>query len=516
MSPPGRPGPPPYVIEARRLAVSGRPREALAVLDGVLRQNPKTPPALRVSAEILLAMGAVEPALQVLERFRGLAPNAAVGHLLSAQAQELARDHEAAAASLETAHRLRPELPDPPALRARLAERANDLDGARVWVDLALRADPNHPTARMMDGKLHARTGKHAEAVQTLRKLAADANAMARLAPAMRSAVHHEIGQALDKSGDYANAWEAFGHASRERANDPSWAQTDARQAFDRIERTRSMVRSQFLESCPAAGEASEPSPRVVFLVGLPRSGTTLTERVLAGCPGVMPTDEQTPLGPVLIELRKRSPGGYHECLPDLTDEDFAALRTLYFEHARRLLGEIPVDGVLLDKLPLNLIDLPLIARLFPASPLVMALREPLDACLSNAQQLMAPNPSMKALGELGTGSEYAAALLGMWCEARERLRMPWIESRYEDLVSDPDTATARLIAHCGLKAGEGGAMPARSEAIIGTPSYEAVTAPINTRAVGRWAKYGDAIGDDLAGRVETTLADVRSRLGYT
>ncbi|MEM9372084.1 MAG: sulfotransferase, partial [Planctomycetota bacterium] len=434
--------------------------------------------------------------------------------LLAARCEEMLRDHEASAQSLETACRLDPGNADAAALRARLSERSNDLETARRWADRALQADPTHPLARLVDAKIVLRSGAAAVARDRLEKLTADKEPMARLTPAMRAAVYHELGNTLDRLDEYGPAWDAYTHSTRHRLQDPSWSRIDAREAFGRIRDSRQLIREGFLETCPRPAGAA--SPRVVFLVGLPRSGTTLTERLLSEAGDLRPTDERTPLAPLLSEIR-RGTGTYADALRTLSDADCRLMRARYFEEAGSILGGLGERETVLDKLPLNLIDLPLIARVFGDAPVLMCLRDPLDACLSNAQQHMAPNASMKALATIETGARFAAELLELWCDARETLRMPWMESRYEELITDATARVRSLLSHCGVepRASGTGASTPQPERASGTPSYEAVSGPINNRAVGRWQRYGPHIDPVVRTAAESTLRPLRERLGY-
>ncbi|RMH23992.1 MAG: sulfotransferase family protein [Planctomycetota bacterium] len=509
-------GPPEYAVRARRLAAAGRPREALASLEPVLMRDPNARPALRVAAEILIALGNPAGAMPYLDRLRSLAPDAPGVHLLAAQAEELLHRFEDAARSLERAHTLLPNNANPPALRARLAERANDLETARRWVGIAAGIDPEHPLTRLLDAIIRARTGHPVAAADILRRLADDPDAMQTLPPMMRASVCGELGRVLDKLGRYADAWSAFQQSHAHREQDPAWAAADADAAFARVRAAASIVADGFLDTCPPP---MHPAPgRVVFMIGVPRSGTTLTERTLAAHPRVVATDEQSPLGAVITAVRSAGQDrSYESVLRSLDDAACERLRGLYFDQAARILGRLGPDSIVLDKLPLNLLDLPLIARVFPDAPLIMSLRDPLDSCLSNAQQQMVPNPSMKALGRLDTGSRFIAELLSLWLAARDTLRMRWTESRYEDFVTDPESHVRRLTAFLGLDWHD--AMLDRSARTrgptIATPSYEAVSGDITTRAVGRWSRYRDAISADLAASVETTLRPVRQALGY-
>lgn len=506
-----RPSPPPFVVQARRLAASGRPLDALRLLDAALTKNPDIPQALRVSAEILLSLGAAQPALQALDRFRKIAPNRVIGHLLAAQANELLRNYDQSAECLERAYELNPDIADAPALRARLAERGNELQEARVWVDRALRADPQHPIARMVAAKLDARSGDSAAACKALEDLAADQAAMDRMAPTMRAAVHHELGSLYDKEQQYQQAWRSHLQSASERFRDPVWKRTDPATAYARVNESRELIRTGFLNGCPKPSESSSP---VVFLVGLPRSGTTLTEQLLAKHARFVPTDEQTPLAPLIANLNQRD-GKYSDAISALTDQACRELQGMYFESASQILGPIAPDHIVLDKLPLNLIDLPLIARVFPDAPLIVCLRDPHDACISNAMQHMTPNPSMKALAMVDTGAKFAAELLGLWCEARESLRMNWTESRYEELVHNPEAQLAALLDRCGITPADSVSASSNNNRIVGTPSYEAISKGVNIDAIGRWKRYAPVIDSRSRKHVETTLSSIRQQLGY-
>lgn len=508
--------PPEFVTQAQRLVAAGRIREALTLLERVLAQHPDSPVALHAAATILVDLGASERAIALVDRLRSAAPNAAATHLLAARAEEVLRRYDDAAVSLERAHTLRPDNPAPAALRARLAERSNDLQTARRWVDTARAIDPDHPLTRLLDGKLAARGGEHARAGQLLFALSSDPAAMALFPPMMRAAVFNELGQTLDRAGSFADALAAFEASARERVHDPAWRNADAGVAIGRVGAARRVLSPGFLGACTAPGVGERCG--VVFLVGVPRSGTTLTERVLGSHPRVVPTDEQTPLGVVITDLRTKHPGDYPGCLASLPDAEGARLRRLYRDESVRLLGDRAGQPgtIVLDKLPLNLVELPLIARVFGDARLIMALRDPRDVCLSNTMQLMAPNPSMKALSTLEGAAEFTASLLGLWCQARPHLRMAWTESRYEGLVRDPGRAAEELLAFCGLEWNDAVLdAGARSVGFIGTPSYEAVSEEINTRAIERWRHYKDHIGAERWSGIERTLAPALEALGY-
>jgi hypothetical protein len=505
---------------AQGMVELGKAGDAVALLERALAAQPRSPALLHAAGTILVDIGAGERAMVVADRLRALAPDAPASHLLAARAEESVRRFDAAAASLEKAHALRPDQPGPAALRARLAERANDLTTARHWVDLALRSSPQYPLGRLLDAKIRTRTGQTDEAVEILAALSADPAAMDQIAPAMRAAVYHELGQALDRSGHYDRAWRAFESASLARQKDPAWMAMNPATALARIEAARAVLDQGFLAGCPRA-RPGDPVRRI-FLVGMPRSGTTLTEQVLGRHPAVVTTDEQSPLGAVIADLRRTHGDRYPACLRSATPAEVERLRLLYAREAVRLLGPAAAEPgrVVLDKLPLNLVELPLLARVFWDARLIVALRDPRDVCLSNATQHMAANPSMKALSTLEGAAQFADRLLGMWCDTKARLTMAWAESRYEGFVADPESGARALLDFCGLSWDDGvldrGARSdTQSSPTIATPSYEAVAGAITTKAVERWRHYAPIIGQARWAGICRTLAPVMRRLGY-
>jgi hypothetical protein len=236
---------------------------------------------------------------------------------------------------------------------------------------------------------------------------------------------------------------------------------------------------------------APSESRSPVFVIGFPRSGTTLLEQMLDAHPDFRSMDER---GYVyqLIERMQNAGQRYPADLAALTQAEADQLRAVYrqlVEHTLPGLGRHRV----VDKNPLNMLCLPMILRLFPEARIVLCIRHPCDVLLSCSMQAFR-SPAFRvmcaSLPRLARG--YAEAF-EQCCRHIEVFKPHVLEWRYESVVDDFDAAVTQLgrfleVADASPFAGF--AARARDKRFIATPSYAQVTEPINAAAVGRWTNY--------------------------
>lgn len=259
-----------------------------------------------------------------------------------------------------------------------------------------------------------------------------------------------------------------------------------------------------------AARPADEP-PSPIFVVGFPRSGTTMLEQMLDAHPTLASMDEQ-PFMQVVSEQVIKLGVLYPEALGTLGEAACAALRQHYWEQVRTAVSLQPGQR-LVDKNPLNLLHLPLICRLFPDASIILALRHPCDVILScYMQNFRAPGFQVlcSSLERLTRG--YINAM-EFWRYHEKLLQPRVLHSRYEDLLDDFDAGVARMGAFLGLA--DADALRhfyrhAQDKGYISTPSYAQVTRPPNKSAVGRWHRYETEFAPLLP-----LLRDVMEYWGY-
>jgi hypothetical protein len=258
----------------------------------------------------------------------------------------------------------------------------------------------------------------------------------------------------------------------------------------------------------PLAGDPADP----VFLVGFPRSGTTLLEQLLDAHPALASFDEQPFLQRLVSRIHQQG-DCYPEALERLDEQSCRQLRAHYFRDVARVLPSLGARRAV-DKNPLNLVRLPLVATLFPQAQVLLALRHPCDVVLScYMQNFRSPAFSITFETLASTAQMYAKVMAHYheWCD---RLGLPVHVLRYESLVADVSGVGRELFAFLGLEWTDdlaGFTERARAKGAISTPSYAQVVQPVNQRAVGRWQRYRPW----FEGAALDTLAPWIERLGY-
>ncbi len=245
------------------------------------------------------------------------------------------------------------------------------------------------------------------------------------------------------------------------------------------------------VDAPPAAAEAcSDAAP--IFIVGLPRTGTTLVDRILSSHPDVVSAGELNTFAG-LVKARAGSETNLvldAETLGNAVDADLAGIGRAYVEETRRL-----ARGAdrFTDKMPLNFFYAWLIHRALPNARFVALRRDPMDSCLSNFRQLFATGFSFYnySLDIDDTAAYYRHfdRLLAVWRRCLPPTR--YLELHYEDIVHDQEAQTRKLLDFCGLSWSEACLRFHENTAPVATASSVQVRQPLYSGSIGRWKKYG-------------------------
>jgi tetratricopeptide (TPR) repeat protein len=387
-------------------------------------------------------------------------------------------------------------------------ERANDLLGlerAIAGAESAARLTEQHGALKQLQAKLAYRNKRYEDSARLLQ----DVWSMPGGNVLWKSQVGFEYGQSLDKAGRYAEAWQAFRQAHALR-NDISRDSSGDRQALDFFELLERPV-SGLWPAVPSQDMRPDP----VFVIGFPRSGTTLLEQILDAQPGLVSFDEQPFLAKTLLRLQQMGIA-YPDQLHTLTQRQLADLRGYYFEQAESKVSVM--QGLrLVDKNPLNWARLPLIRALFPEASIILALRHPCDVILSCYMQNLRSTVLSGSFSRFERIADLYIALADYWQRIAPQLDIPVMVSRYEDLVSMPEQSTRKLAEFLGLPWSEvwlNSSSHARDKAIIHTPSYAQVLEPLNTRALDRWRNYRDCFDAAVLARLRPSVEAMGYDLG--
>ncbi len=389
---------------------------------------------------------------------------------------------------------------------ALLLERLNRVDDAADALKLAA-ADTSGMWA-LASARVLRRQGRALEAIECLRAALPQPVPLTMQAQLQfEQAKCHDAGGAVDEvMKALARAHDAAGRAFQQRmpnATAPAvlgWLQQSMRQHAP--------------EAWNAMVDDAQPADPI-FLVGFPRSGTTLLERMLDGHRQLDVLDERPALEVAIEYLRAQS--GWNDddldaSLNRLTSEQLKQAREIYWQQVHR---HLQPSGRLVDKYPLTMTRLPYVARLFPQAQWLLLLRHPCDCVLSCHMQAFGINGGALAFASLeSTANTYATVMA--WWEAQRQLVPAQVHVlRYEDLVQAPAAELDAVMAFLSLQLEPAQLASHQASAArtrrINTPSYAQVIQPINANAVGRWLRYREHFSEAIL----ATLAPWLQRYGY-
>ncbi|MGB0572663.1 MAG: tetratricopeptide repeat-containing sulfotransferase family protein [Alphaproteobacteria bacterium] len=464
-------------LELLRPLVNAEPRSVdLLLLAGV---------ALHKSGQHARAKPAAGRALEID------ADNVAAINLLGDIAVSLG-DGDLALDCARRAAALVPNGADEAAALAERLERLSLLDEADEWAARARTLAPENTLARMIEARLLRRAGDAAGSLALLDQIdtSVEENGLA-------ANILFERGQLLEAIDRHGEAFEAFenAHAKRAmtwhaRARDPGKHADTQETLLALFESDDAADRTASWSNDIAADTLTAPS----FLVGHPRSGTTLVERLLDAHDRVTATPELPMVDAMRNALDTAKPAGfgYPEALTHIGTEDVGRLRSLYWETLKDSHAETLGERHVVDKHPLNLDHLGLIARTFPHAKVVVSLRDPRDVCISCFTTDFAANNVTVRFRDLQETARAYAATMRLWLRYRDILPLETFTYRYEDLVDDPRAVLTQVVTFLELDwhdelLNSAGTNVGR---YISTPSYTGVTEGVNARAVGRWKGY--------------------------
>lgn len=454
------------------------------------------------------AMGAIRKAVKSQPKDGRL-------QLTLAECCELEGDGPGALEAYRAAAQLLPAEPRGLCGQASVLERMHLLDEARNAAEQAAVKFPGSAIASTMLARVLRRQGETERALELLRA-ALDRSPK----PEDEYPAAFELGKLLDKLGRYDEAFTAFTRANRAQAKAAGIEKIAPDPALNLCDEVRSFTAEQFTQWRREAEQSRPMSERVAFLFGFPRSGTTMTDRILGSHPDVVILEEQPTIREMHAALHKVSPEGrpIRDLYPAMKQSQVEILREAYRSGVRRRLsakdarrwksGELTV----IDKFPLQITGIGTISRVLPSAKVMVALRDPRDACLSAFMQSFGLNRSMMQMLDLGRTAAYYNAVMSMWADVREHLAIDWLEVRYEDTVNSFESQARRVLDFLGLPWSDalGEFHRHKPGTLVSTPSYEAVSRPINRDAIGRWKNYRPHIAEMIA-----SLGPMVERFGY-
>ncbi len=451
---------------------AGRLAEAETVYGEVLRLDPAHADTLHRLGVLATQTGRTDEAAARFRQALGVDPDHPLAHY---NLGNLLQDQGALSEAINCfrqAVRLRPDFPEALNNLGNALKDQGRFGEAMAEFDKALAVRPDYAEALFNRGTIKTIHAGDPD-LKDLETRVAGADA---LSAAQAMFLHFALGRALDSAGEPTRAFEQFlkGNALKRRAQ--TYDEAGTRAQFQRI---KARFDEALFRSRPGGGD---PSPVPIFVVGMPRSGSTLVEQILASHPLVFGAGE---LGLVqrLVEGQSRP---YPDFVPALTAPALARLGHAYLAG----LPETPAGVTrVTDKMPGNFLYLGLIRLMLPAARIIHTCRDPVDTCISCFSTLFTVRQEFSYnLGELGRYYREYQDLMAHW-----RSVLPaeaFLDVRYEAVVEDLEGQARQLIAYCGLPWDERCLDFHKTRRMVRTASAAQVRQPLYRDSLGRARRY--------------------------
>ena len=492
---------------------SQRPRDAVDMLSALHREDPESLSHCSRLASLLDALGETGSAISTYEQYLGREPDAATGFFNVALLYKKEKRYEEAVSAYRRAIEL--GIDDPQEVYSNLGvlySELHDADNARSMYEQAHQIAPGYLPALFNLAGLLEESGERETAVEVYEKILAiepgHHESRARIVHATRITGDHDtvlddlrqairtsagdrfgletlnyaLGKALDELGQYDEAFDAYAAANElARSRMPAYDRAATEQAFDQLI-------ALFDANWIASAESSSVSAPV-FICGLFRSGSTLTEQALASHPAVTSGGELD----LLPWLLGRRFAGYPQGAAYAPAEK---IRAVADEYQSKVFQLFPDGGIVTDKRPDNFLHLGLVKAMFPSAKIVYTKRNLLDNCLSIYFQ------------QLGGALGYSTNLedIAHYYKQHERLMSHWqacmadnIHSViYEELVQDPEPVLRGLLEFLRLTWDERCLDFADAANLVKTASVWQVREGLHSKSAGRWRNYESRLGHIL------------------
>ncbi len=417
------------------------------------------------------------------KRLIKLQPRAPDGHIWLAVASASAGHHQDSVESYDKALEIAPNHVGALCGKGNACRNFGDQDGAIAAFRRSIKADPLHAEAYWSLANMKTFRFEDSE-VDDMLALVGDE----RIPPEGQVQLNNALGLEFGGRKEYDRSFEFIERGNVLQREQEFYDRVDNE---ERIDLAIEVFAQQFLENHTGHGD---PEPAPIFIVGLPRSGSTLLEQILSSHSRVDGTHELPDLGLTIRSNRKLadpSPSArYPISLTKLDADEYRGLGSEYIERTRRHRGDRPFFT---DKNPNNFLHVGLLHLILPNAKIINARRHPLDSCFGSYKQLFAQGQSFTYdLVELGEYYLQYQRLMNHWHEV---LPGKVLDVHYEDVVADLEGQVRRILEYCQLEWEESCLRYYETSRSVKTASSEQVRRPIYSSAVHTWRHYESHLG---------------------
>ena len=503
------------VATAAQAFARGQTEEAEKICRQVLREHPNEVDAMRLLASIANKLEQRDDAIVLLERAVELKPKFAGAWADLAETYTESEKFGEALDAVQRVIKLQPNMPFGHMIRGSILGKKDDHEGAINAFKEALEIEPDHIGSNMGLGNTLKTIGRYDEAVKSYKKcieaqpLFSEAYwSLANLktysfdddeiknmekhvqsqdlTPASKAFFHIAIANAKEKQMKYGEAWYHFHTGNELRRTSEIYDSVTTQVTHDALIET---FDEEFVNSTKGSGCQSDAP---IFILGLPRSGSTLIEQILASHSQVEGTRELPDISLLGRRLTKSKPPGikYPDAVKHMTDEEKTEYGESYLETSKRYRTDKPR---FIDKMPNNFAHIGFIKTILPNAKIINAKRHPLDSCVSSFKQLFYKGQSWS----------YDLFEIGEYYLEYERMMDHWhslypgeiYDIQYENIVNNQEDESRALIQYCGLDWEDSCLKFYENKRSVNTASSEQVRQPIYKGAMYAWKNYESEIG---------------------
>jgi tetratricopeptide (TPR) repeat protein len=456
---------------------AGRWAEAIPLFEQALHANP-------TSLDLLIALATCEVTLERLESARRrlahamqLAPRDARPHLLMAYAAKREGKFDDAILSIDEAIRRDPNNAGHKASKAEILHMAGRTGEAYDIISSVLHHVPSVTSVAGVYATIAPKLKREKQAIPYLEQVLARTD----LSPTSKIKYSFDLARLYDAVGEYSRAFNLYQRGNTLKAE--RWSADE----WSRL--TSAIIAAWSKDNVAALPRAAHDGSRMVFIVGMPRSGTSLVEQILSTSPGVFAAGERNELLRAAATVENKIAMGIPivtSVEPLRSQDTVNRLSSEYLGSMARLAGSGATR--ITDKMPVNFANLGLVQTLLPGAKVIHCRRDAMDSCLSCYFQLFGGN----------LGFAYDLRSCGRFYVDYERLMAHWksvldldiLDLKYEELVADQEGMTRRIFEFAGLPFTDDALRFHESGRATLTASSQQVREPINTKGLARWKNY--------------------------
>ena len=366
-----------------------------------------------------------------------------------------------------------------------LFERTNQNEKLNDTINNAEKNFKNNPIVNLFYGQYLFKEQKFFKAIDILEKIKFDKQQSNR--ERLRNLI---LAKCNDQVENYSKAYDHF-----EKTNE-----INAKNKDNKINKNKTLeiVKNRFvffskkeIESW-SSSENFNLSQNPIFLIGFPRSGTTLLDTILRSHDSIEVIEEEPIVGDFINYLVEIINGDFNY-LKEIDQQELKKIRDVYFSNMNKYIKDKSSNKIYIDKMPLNIIHVGEIVRIFPEAKFIVSLRHPIDSVLSCFMQSFKMNNAMANFLNLDDASNLYSKVMGLWIQYTKVLSIKYHYVKYEDMVTNFEPTIKNVLNFLEVPWSDKVFKfyeTAEKRNLISTPSYDQVNKPIYSKSMYKWKKY--------------------------